>query len=63
MYSVLFYYRYYFLLQVVRSYILEFVSPVAVPHGCNLLGSVAVAWNDRRRKVPGYNKKVSFSKK
>ncbi|XP_029636600.1 protein dopey-1 isoform X3 [Octopus sinensis] len=44
--------------KVVRSYILEFLSPVAVPHGCNLLGSVAVAWNDRRRKVPGYNKKV-----
>ncbi|GAB1600861.1 protein dopey-1-like isoform X3 [Argonauta hians] len=39
--------------KIVRSYILEFLSPIAVPHGCNLLGSVAVAWNDRRRKIPG----------
>lgn len=44
--------------KVVRSYILEFLSPIAVPHGVNLLGSVAVAWNDRRKKIPGYHKKV-----
>ncbi|ESO88953.1 hypothetical protein LOTGIDRAFT_154021 [Lottia gigantea] len=42
----------------IRQHILEFLSPLSLPHGTNLLGAVAVAWNDRRKKVHGGVKKV-----
>ncbi|KAL4233674.1 Protein dopey-1 [Mactra antiquata] len=45
--------------KVVRRYILEFISPISLPHGVHLLGAIAVAWNDRRKKTPvKLNKKV-----
>ncbi|XP_041353922.1 protein dopey-1-like isoform X2 [Gigantopelta aegis] len=45
--------------RVIRQQILEFLSPISVPHGINLLGAFAVAWNDRRKKTQGYSKKVT----
>ncbi|XP_021360674.1 protein dopey-1-like isoform X2 [Mizuhopecten yessoensis] len=36
--------------KVVRQKILEFLSPISLPHGSNLLAAVGVAWNDRTRK-------------
>ncbi|XP_052808898.1 protein dopey-1-like isoform X3 [Mya arenaria] len=39
--------------KVVRQYILEFISPISLPHGAHLLGAIAVAWNDRRKKAHG----------
>ena len=47
------------LLQSVRHYILEFLSPVSLHHGVNLLGAVAVVWNDRRQRGVPSNKRVS----
>ncbi|XP_050391433.1 protein dopey-1 isoform X1 [Patella vulgata] len=44
--------------KIVRQHILEFLSPISLPHGTNLLGAVAVAWNDRRKKIQGLVKKV-----
>ncbi|XP_053397950.1 protein dopey-1-like isoform X3 [Mercenaria mercenaria] len=41
--------------KVVRQYILEFISPISLPHGLHLLGAIAVAWNDRRKKLPVKN--------
>ncbi|XP_069103129.1 protein DOP1A-like isoform X2 [Argopecten irradians] len=36
--------------KVVRQKILEFLSPISLPHGTNLLAAVGVAWNDRMLK-------------
>ncbi|XP_060598596.1 protein dopey-1-like isoform X2 [Ruditapes philippinarum] len=41
--------------KVVRQYILEFISPISLPHGLHLLGAIAVAWNDRRKKITAKN--------
>lgn len=46
-------------LQQIKQFILGFVSPIALHHGVNLLGAVAVVWNDRRQRSSGGNKKVS----
>ena len=43
--------------QIVRQYILEFLSPISLPHGTHLLGAIAVAWNDRRNKNAAKNMK------
>lgn len=52
----------YYIFQVVRRYILEFISPISLPHGIHLLGAIAVAWNDRRKKTPvKLNKKVFYA--
>ena len=40
-----------------RQYILEFLSPISLPHGTHLLGAIAVAWNDRRIKNAAKNMK------
>ncbi|XP_067674328.1 protein dopey-1-like isoform X1 [Haliotis asinina] len=44
--------------KVIRQQVLEFLSPISVPHGTNLLGAFAVAWNDRRKKTTGIAKRV-----
>ncbi|KAL5009879.1 hypothetical protein ScPMuIL_012184 [Solemya velum] len=44
--------------KVVKFYILEFLSPVSFAHGVHLLGALAVAWNDRRKKSAPLMKKV-----
>uniref|UniRef100_A0ABM0MUJ4 Protein dopey-1-like n=1 Tax=Saccoglossus kowalevskii TaxID=10224 RepID=A0ABM0MUJ4_SACKO len=35
--------------RAVRQQILEFLSPIALHHGINLLGAIAVVWSDRRK--------------
>ena len=37
--------------QNVRQMILEFMRPISIHHGVNLLGAVGVVWNDRRQNV------------
>ncbi|XP_060070918.1 protein dopey-1-like [Ylistrum balloti] len=44
--------------KVIRQKILEFLSPISLPHGTNLLAAVGVAWNDRMRKNGASYKKV-----
>ncbi|VDI65588.1 Hypothetical predicted protein [Mytilus galloprovincialis] len=36
--------------KVIKQQIIAFLSPISVPHGNNLLGAVAVTWNDYRKK-------------
>ena len=51
-------------LQHVRQYILEFVSPISMYHSINLMGAIAVVWNDRRQRGALNSKRVgqrSFS--
>ncbi|XP_013389897.1 LOW QUALITY PROTEIN: protein dopey-1-like [Lingula anatina] len=43
--------------KAVRQCILEFLSPISLYHGVNLLGSVAVVWNDRRKREAGSHRK------
>ncbi|XP_070567212.1 protein DOP1A-like [Ptychodera flava] len=35
--------------RAVRQQILEFLSPIALHHGINLLGAIGVVWSDRRK--------------
>ncbi|CAH1798851.1 unnamed protein product, partial [Owenia fusiformis] len=44
--------------RTVRQYILEFLSPISLHHGVNLLGAFAVVWNDRRKKNSYKGKRV-----
>ncbi|XP_062580439.1 protein dopey-1-like isoform X4 [Saccostrea cucullata] len=43
--------------KVIRQCVLNFLSPLSLPHGAHLLGAVGVAWNDRRKKGSPSNKK------
>lgn len=46
-----------------RQHILEFLSPISLPHGTHLLAAFAVAWNDRRQRASASaasSKKVSL---
>ena len=49
---------YFVIVQIVKQFILEFVSPISVHHGTNLMAAVAVVWHDRRNR--GGNKKVGY---
>jgi len=44
--------------KVVRQYIMEFVSPISRHHGVNMLGAVAVVWNDRRQRGAAMKKVI-----
>ncbi|ELU14591.1 hypothetical protein CAPTEDRAFT_134195 [Capitella teleta] len=41
----------------VRQYILEFISPISRYHSINLMGAMAVVWNNRRQRGAFYNPK------
>ncbi|XP_076078008.1 protein DOP1A-like isoform X1 [Mytilus galloprovincialis] len=48
--------------KVIKQQIIAFLSPISVPHGNNLLGAVAVTWNDYRKKpVLGMSKKMQLA--
>lgn len=51
-------YDIHFIYQTVKQFLLEFVSPISVHHGVNLMAAIAVVWNDRRQRG---TKRVSSS--
>jgi len=43
--------------QMIRQFVLEFISPLALHHGQHLLAAAAHVWNERRQKSPTVNAK------
>jgi len=49
-------------MQMIRQFVLEFISPLALNHGQHLLAAAAHVWNERRQKTLSVNaKSVSLS--
>jgi len=42
---------------MIRQFVLEFISPLALNHGQHLLAAAAHVWNERRHKSPSGNAK------